>query len=353
LENKFSTKIIQPQPKHTAWNLIPALCMLVLSALFFSCSAPHNNPLDPENPQNKLCTLEGIIRTDTHTQLPLEEVAVYWKSENAYTRTNASGKFSLKNIQPVNGWLYFEKSGFYSDSVFIRWQSQKIISVSQNLNAQPRLLNASLYSVVKNKYSQTEYFLVAEIGVSDDDDIDSVFLVNSELQINKSLEKITATYFEGEFSDFELQLVSLVETIGRDFSLIVKEKNRGKQFVGSATVKRVIEQEIETLGPKNQDSIVTLQPQLRWKRFTPGFRFSYFLEIYTDETEPKLKWSKEKISSDSIDIIVDPPIIPTPTVDEYFWVIWCIDEFGNRSRSKPASFLIIQQQQQEKNFHEH
>ncbi len=338
-------KRIRQQLQYTAWNHLPALCILVLSALLFSCNAPHNNPLDPDNSNNKLCTLEGIIRTDTRTQLPISNVSVFWKNENFYTRTKADGKFSLKNLQPNDGWLYFEKIGFYADSVFIRWQAQKKISITKNLNALPQLVNAALYSVVKNKYSQTEYSLVAEVSVTDDDDIDSVFLVNSELQINKPLKKISAAYFEGEFSDFELQLASLVETVGRDFSLFVKEKNRGVNSVGVATVKRVIEQEVETLSPKDQDSIVTLQPLLRWKRFTPGFRFSYFIEIYTDETEPKLKWSKEKISSDSIDIIVEPPIVPTPTNDEYFWVIWCIDEFGNRSRSKPASFLIIQQKQ--------
>jgi len=208
-----------------------------------------------------------------------------------------------------------------------------------NLNALPRLDSVLLYSIVKNKNSgRAEYQLVVATDISDDKDIDSVFLTNNELQIRQPLLKKSSTHFAGTFSDFDLNLSSFEIIIGRTFSILAREISGNYVNIGGATVKRIINQEIEILSPINSD-IVSTVPTLRWKRFTPGFEFSYTLEIYTDDIEPILKWSTTNISKDSIYFSVDSPL-DTSTTNEFFWVIWGIDEFNNKTRSKPASFIV-------------
>ncbi|MCB9248128.1 MAG: hypothetical protein H6613_06095 [Ignavibacteriales bacterium] len=59
------------------------------------------------------------------------------------------------------------------------------------------------------------------------------------------------------------------------------------------------------------------------------------MQIYTDEVPAILVWQKEIISSE-IQYLTDVNL----SSGDYFWVIWAIDEFENRTQSKPASFII-------------
>jgi hypothetical protein len=60
------------------------------------------------------------------------------------------------------------------------------------------------------------------------------------------------------------------------------------------------------------------------------------LEIYTNEVAPVLIWQEKNIPKDKTAHTVDD-VLPA---GNYFWVIWAIDTFGNRSRSKPATFIV-------------
>ena len=45
---------------------------------------------------------------------------------------------------------------------------------------------------------------------------------------------------------------------------------------------------------------------------------------------------EEEVDSDNIEFLTNANLVP----GDYFWVIWAIDEFENRTRSKQSSFLI-------------
>jgi len=315
------------------------ILLLVATISYFGCNAPRNNPLDPENPENKRFQIQGTVQTNTNPPTPVANANVFWKNKNVFVRSNSFGKFLLEHLEPKNGWLYVEKNGFSDDSFLVRWNGKKNINVVRNLNAIPKLDSIMMFSIVKNRGIDTkEYQLVIEADVSDDSDIDSVFLVNEELEIRKQLSKKSSMHFSGTFSDFDLNINSFDIIIGRNFLLVAKEISGTAFTIGSANVKRIIKEEIEILSPKNSE-LVTTMPTLRWKRFTPGFAFSYMIEIYTDEIEPILKWSKPNISSDSIYFSVETTL-DTSATSEFFWVIWGIDEFKNKTRSKPASFIV-------------
>jgi hypothetical protein len=106
--------------------------------------------------------------------------------------------------------------------------------------------------------------------------------------------------------------------------------------VGTSEVKRIINEEIGTISPKNSDTVDLPGVVLRWNRFLPGFSFKYKVQIYTDETPAILKWDRENISPDSISIAVDTTL---PSY-RYYWIISCVDEFRNESSSKPASIIV-------------
>ncbi|MBS4027103.1 MAG: carboxypeptidase regulatory-like domain-containing protein [Ignavibacteriales bacterium] len=332
--------------KRMKWNDIFFLFTFLLVGLLLSCNAPRTNPLDPNNPNNTLHSIRGTVFSDAHLPLPLEEVTVLWKENNTAVQSNDSGIFHLTLLSPQNGWLMFEKNGYTKDSAFVKWSGKKEFLMGKHLNAIPVLDSVIMFSEVRNKYnSPAEYSLETSVTLTDDDEIDTVFLLNEELNILKPLNKISATTFSGKFSDYQLQLGSLVEIIGREFSFHAHERQGVTYRIGSATVKRIIELEVETFSPKNLDTIFTTTPVLNWIPYTPGFRFTFFVEVYevfVDEfQEPALVWSKNNISSDSISVTTSTNIIPGASTEKYFWVIGCVDEFQNRNRSKPASFIIV------------
>ena len=188
-------------------SIIQSLFVAAFLFLAVSCNAPRNNPLDPNNSENKLFTISGTIYNSTAPPQSLADVTLFWKNENIFTRTNTSGSFALQISLQKNGWLLIEKDGFNNDSVFISWNNEKTISVQKYLNAIPHLDSILTYSIVKNKYSNVEYQLVFEAQISDDDDVDSVFIQNDALQI---LEKLNGkSYFMTLYgSDLRYTIVS-------------------------------------------------------------------------------------------------------------------------------------------------
>ncbi len=142
-------------------------------------------------------------------------------------------------------------------------------------------------------------------------------------------------FYEEEFSDFDLSVDDLSELIGIKFDFIVKDIEGKEYKIGSEKLNRIIKDEIILESPINYDS-TSSKPTLIWRRFTPGFKFFYNVEIYNDEFPPSIVWSKKNIDMDSISVSVDTDL---PS-GNYFWVLWCVDQFLNRARSRPASLKL-------------
>lgn len=318
---------------------VKCISVLLAALIGFSCSAPRNNPLDPANPSTTSSYLDGTVLSDARTPLPLAGVSVSWQGSSLATLTDANGKFSLGLPKMGNGYVLFSKSAYVTDSTVVDWAGKSEYALTHFLHAIPQLDSFRVWSIVRNKYSGIDNGLETQVTVRDEHDIDSVFLVCPALNIREALDRLSSTSFHSSFLDFELGLSSLNQMIGRTLAVQVREQGGSVYTVGSTMITRIIDQEIETISPKNQDTVTSVTPTLRWKRFIPGFTFSYKLEVYTNETEPKLQWTKSGISSDSISTVVLPALITTPTNNSFYWTISCVDEFNNSNRSKPSSFV--------------
>lgn len=303
----------------------------------FGCEAPRENPLDPENPNNSFTSITGTVRTVKVPNEPINAVTVYWPNANIVVETNSSGNFSIEDLRPLDGFLYFEKEGYSMDSVFIYWASRKNVTVLQQLNSTPKLINGNITSSVENRFPAVQvYRLIVDAQIIDDEnDIDSVFIKNDDLGFIGNLSNVSVTVFHNTFTPAQMNIISVDDVIGKVFDIIAKDAN-GKTFsIANLTVKRIIKESVETITPANNE-IVSDSLTLNWRRFTPGYSFTYSLSIFTNTVDPELVWEVNNISSNEILFVV--PEILTP--GEYFWVVWVIDEFGNKARSRPASFII-------------
>ncbi len=315
------------------------IIILFFLSFFLSCNAPHDNLLDPVNTKYPFVSIEGTVQTFSVPYTGIAGVTVYWQSGNILVTTDSSGKYLINRIKPVNGKLIYSKEGYRTDTVEIIWHGVKKINRNVNLNKIPKLDSISIYTVVINQYypSQTaNLFIDAKISDSDND-ISNVFIVNNGLNLNRALNfNVTSKIYQIELSTADLHILDIEETIGLNFNIVVKDIFNRLFNVGNEKVTRVIKKGVIIRGPANDTTISPL-PDLQWQRYTPGYPFSYMIEIYTNDfANSQLIESKAGISPDSISYQVQNPL----PAGDYYWVIWVIDKFKNRVRSLPATFRV-------------
>ena len=319
-------------------KLLKYYTIISLVIILSSCNAPRNNPLDPENPDNKMVSIEGFVKSVKVPQLPIENTKILWLNDGIITKSNELGYFQFEDVERLDGWIIVEKENYSVDSLFITFSSQKRISKTFFLNSIPIINDLQFFSITINKFPNNQkYNLEIRANITDEEnDIDTVFIQLPELNTKKELLYNASTkYYLNSISLDDLNLISIDAVIGKDFSINVFDSQEKEFVIGYTNIKRIIKQEIVTTAPSGRDTVYTQNPFLQWRRFTPGFDYKYLLQIFTDEVPASLIWEKE-LTSNQIDYVTDANL----SSGDYFWVIWAIDEFENRTRSKPASFII-------------
>ncbi len=309
-----------------------SIYIAAISFLFFinlSCNAPRNNPFDPLNPDYEYGIIEGTVQTNSVPRTGVEDVNVLWKPENIITKTDADGKYRFSNIHTEDGDLIFYKEGFKSDTLVISWGTSKREFTQLYLNKIPVLDSSLIYSTVVNQSQRYELFV--KTWITDFDGyIDSVFVYNSELGLKKSLDN----NYETTITQDEINVTDIEQVVGLNLYIIAKDKNDNEYTIGSGRIARIIKDEVTGLVPSN-DAAITQQPiDFQWSKFNAGYSFTFTLEVYTNEAQ--LARSKENISADSTSYFMTQNL----PQGNYYWVLWIIDKYQNRSRSRQATFRI-------------
>lgn len=310
----------------------------MLLILGLACDAPRDNPLDPKNPEYKYGTIIGSVQTFCLPHRPIPLVEVTWGPDNRSVRADANGQFVIDDILPNNGALFFHADGYRADSVSVQWVKNRSPEIVCYLNQIPQLQQSGIFSSVLNRYPNLRTFqLTVQAWIQDpDQDIETVNIDAPSLGLHKSLTyNPSEKLFQDTFSPYDLALLSLQSAVGKSITISVTDLFGYTYHVGQIALARIIMDEVSYVQPSTYQ-ITDSRPKLQWKKFQPGFAFTYHLEVYTDEIVPVRIWEKKNLAGDLTECEVDQDL---PSAD-YFWVIWCVDEFGNRSRSKPASFTV-------------
>ncbi len=337
--------------KRSLLNIKPSICnffaavkpafFLFIPVIFLSCEAPRSNPIDPMNGINSnLASIEGTVRTLSIPYIPLKGARVIWVPGNLFLQTDEEGKFLIQNIQPDDGLLIIEKEGYLSDTIRVLWENSKKISKDVNLNKLPELDSISVYTVIINQTAPEinhQLFIIAKISDADND-IDSVQVRSDPLNIEKTMNyDVDKKSYKVNFVLSELKINDLEEITGHEFDIIVNDIFGNTFKIGSEKVSRVIKNQVNIISPAN-GSVADSLPELKWDRFSSGYFFNYTIEIYTnDPADAQLAARISGISKDSTSYKLNQPL----PANEYFWVLWIVDEFYNRSRSKPATFVVL------------
>ena len=287
-----------------------------------------------------ISTIDGYVKTVASPNQAISGVKVTWGNQNLVTLTDAYGYYKIPDVTKNNGYITFEKDGYAKESLWVQFNDQyssyKRIEDSF-LNTIPILNNILIYTIVENTYTTANLRVAVRALVTDiEDNVDSVFVQCSPLGFYRQLKYNSSTkYYENTFSESDLNIQSMEIAVGQDFYIYAKDKQKGWFKIGSSNIKRIIKDEVIPVSPLNKQ-VVGSKPTLKWKRFLPGFNFTYKVQIYTDALIPVLKWEKSGISKSDIQLITDISL----SAGEYYWVIWSIDDYQNSGISKPVSFIV-------------
>ena len=288
---------------------------------------------------NTMPILQGKVQTSRVPPMPIVGAKVTWNPGNQYTFTDASGNFTFNNPVIEDGVLIIVAEGYKPDSTTISWQNQQLVTKNFFLNAKPQLDELAIYSTVEFDYGdRTTFKMIVESKISDQEgDIDSVYIKNDDLNIKASLNyDVLKRQFERTFSALDLGLNSIREAVGYDFEIIVVDQYNDTFILGTDRIERLILDEIPILNPINNE-LVQENFSVEWDFFNPEFSFTFTVEVYTNQDfTSDLVWRKTKIPADTSNVVVTKSL----PAGEYFWWIWCVDQFNNKSRSKPGSFEI-------------
>lgn len=279
--------------------------------------------------------IKGSVKTISLPRTGIRNANVYWRNQNLLVHTNQDGDYTLDNVSYQNGWLVFEKEGYKSDSIFVQFGNQSIVVLSDIfLNSIPQLDYINISSTVIHRYTETRYRLSVQAKIFDSEgDVNLVRIRSDALGFNQQLFYNPSTGFYESNSDFGQTNISAA--LGKDFIITARDNNNDTYTLGTARLTRVIDKEVIPKEPINS-AVVGSSPTMVWERFSPGYGFKYRIEIYTATIPSELFWSKSDISSEDVRLTLDLSLPP----GDYYWVIWCVDEFNNQSRSKEASFIV-------------
>jgi hypothetical protein len=313
------------------------LCAFVPLSLL-SCDAPRNNPLDPDNPDNHYKHLQGTVQTLSLPHQPIAGVSVFWPEQLLSTLSDSQGGFHLETVNPDNGWVYLQHDKFCTDSVYILWQNRKTVILERYLNAIPEIDSLQIYSIILNQPPnlQKEQVEIRVKIIDQDNDTDSVLAVNNMIATRHTLAYNTNNkWYEKNLRLADLQIIKTEEIIGHPFNILVVDIFDRTITIGAIDIQRVMREEVIIISPSNNE-VVPPQPVLNWEKYSVGFNFTLHLQIFTSDLNPQLVWEKNQLAAETVSCTV-AQVLPA---DEYFWVIWAIDEFGNRTCSRPAGFKV-------------
>jgi hypothetical protein len=314
----------------------------LLFAALVACSAPRNNPLDANNPDRKLSGIEGKVLSLSLPHRPIAGAEVEFPSGQRLTFSDTHGRFSLANVHRYNGWLHVAKPGFHADSLYLQWDHAPQWHGELYLNAVPRVDSLIFYSSLINRYPSIQILeLFVKVRLSDaDKDIDSVLFESPTLHFSSILIYDTMDrFYEREHIPMSrLNVQSAEEIIGHRFRIMVKDTYGHCDTVQTTEIRRIIRDEVQLKSPAGHDTVSTT-PTLYWEPITPGYSFTYTVEVRTDEADPQLVWQKTGLPSGTSSVRVDVPLPESPN-NNYIWAVWVIDSFGNRARSKFKSFQV-------------
>jgi hypothetical protein len=314
--------------------------------MFFGCvsDVPHDNPLDPQSPKySSDASIKGRVVLKNYPLTGISGVVVRTESNDYATVTDSLGYFSFNKVPQGNYTLIFSRVRFVADTIRIAVEAGKTSEVAATMNALPTISKMSVLTRrIARYFPSTLYYAAFSATVSDTNgigDLDSVWLVIDTLQFPMTY-SVTAKEFQYTLYTNEIPSNNLQTLIGKP--LTIKARDFGSAYGTSSPfyISRIIEEEPKPTYPTSLTTTdtTTLTPECMWNELKASFTFTYTITMMRvdDGGNKTVIWTQTNIPSY---LLSYQHSFALPSQGLYAWTIAVVDEFGNYSTSKEATFI--------------
>ena len=328
---------------YTQMNKIIFLFGLIFAFLLHGCGdAPRTNPLDPalgsETSFEITGTVERLFITDA-----IPGATVTLLPDSISTIADPQGRFEFINLNDdIQRLLICRANGFMTDSVQFNVISDT--SLVFKLNALPKFDSITLRTHQEANFSPPNSFYADILVNASDPDAPADFLqvwfridnigYRDTLRV---LENFSGFY--DRFDRRDLNIGSIAELFGKPITVVLEDANGAVVESSPQFISRIIDPTPLTLSPTGS----TPTPfNFIWRNADDQnaipYSFEYRLEVFLNINIPLLEpeWTFNSISETDTSFIFNEFLTP----DEYYWVLYIIDEFGNSSRSLQRPLTI-------------
>jgi hypothetical protein len=329
---------MKPNASYIAFLLAGA--MLIVSGCIPDAS--HDNPIDPDSKAfSNSGTLSGSVLSYYQPYMGISGALVTVQPSGVAGVTNSAGAFSISDVPAGNIQIIVSCLGYLTDTVSSKALVGANPRVDIHLDALPVV---GTCQVVTRKIDQwwphAVYSILVSATLTDPDGLGDI--AGASLEVDTM--KFAMTYVPAQ-QNYQVSVDaaifpqgSLEWLVGRQFIVSARDRIGATSFGKPFSVTRVIQDAPIPLAPTALDTAAA-SPQFSWAQPALQFPYSYKLELFRlDQGVPSLLWSVANVSS-SLSSYQYPDRLSTGL---FFWTISLVDEFGNLSRSKEASFYIIE-----------
>lgn len=337
--------IIPPHTNMQDERLRLRYCFLntaVALLLFLDCfsDAPRDNPLDPVNG----ISLGGKVQR-LYSDRSIPGALVQLHPGNRVWRTDGSGTYEFAEIPPGQYHLMVSAEGYSSDSAMINIDQDTNINFV--LDSLPYFRDISLTTIHISRWFPPDdiYSIQFEVIGGDGDgigDIDRVWYQIESLSFTDTLQQVAPgnPLFRGQVRELQLPVTSLHELIGKPFRFHIRDLPQHTTVSSPQFITRVIDETPQLISPVGLSTISSDTINFRWQAVSSiQFPFTYRIEIYRISVGLKVH-EIENIDSnvttyvyhDANNVLIDG--------EDYYWILYIVDEHGNQSGSKEGSFRV-------------
>lgn len=315
----------------------PVLIIGVLFAVIIvGCigDAPRDNPLDPANGID----ISGKVLRLVDNQ-PIKGALVSVQPIHRIAETDVNGEFHIPEVPRGTYILHCQAEGFAPDSVSLTVNQSTTWDF--HLNGLPRLVDVSLttWHISRVFPIDDDFFVQVNVQADDPDNRNQVQNVWYEIPALGFADTLTEISLEKEFLGIlrapQAGVDSLDALIGKPFVLYVEDIFGDRTRRDNLFLTRIIKKTPTTVFPLGHT--VSVPFTMQWNPVRLPYPFTYTVEVFVDDFIVTRIAEISAIPSDSTRIPFTMNLDPTR---QYFWVLYVVDEFGNRSRSKQSPFRV-------------
>jgi hypothetical protein len=335
--------------------------LLFSLAFFYGChDAPHDNPLDPQSPG--FISTAGVMGTVTvlNQNTPLVSAMITSKEDGISTISDASGSFSFNHLTIGTQTLICSKFNYTSDTQHIVLQTQTTPRIHFTLNGAPYAVSQNIYTrKIDQYYPSPQYFVDITTSVSDPNgitDIDSVWFavtnpsggfIGSDMLLFPMIYDVSSRLFKTTIYKYDLPSNTIQWLVNKPLQIRSRDFQSAISYSFPFFISRVIEDAAVPTYPAMNTTTLAKDttgstPLLKWS--PPDVTFNYTYSLTISRTTSGIRnevWSTTQVSSLNNEFQF-PGDNGGKSLEsgDYVWTISIVDDFGNYSRSKEASFVV-------------